>query len=73
MSYYGFEHRYGANTTDEAGDLIGKLVIFKTRMARDCWVLRGHCYDTQPGARTKIKSRAAAKFQRISANVEHAK
>lgn len=51
------------------GDLIGKLVI-SSRAARDAWLSNGNPYFTQPGARTAIKSRYAAKFRRISGNVE---
>jgi hypothetical protein len=72
MSFYGFEHRYGANMRDSDGDLIGKLVIFKTRKARDAWVNGGNPYITQPGYRTEIKSKYAARFQKVCANVEFA-
>ena len=71
MAYYGFEHRYGANMRDEDGDMIGTLVIFETRKARDTWVADGNPYLTNPGARTAVKSKAAARFWRVSAAVEH--
>jgi hypothetical protein len=34
-------HRYGSNMQDSAGDLIGKLVIFRSRKARDAWIDAG--------------------------------
>lgn len=68
--FYGFEHRYGSNMRDNDGELIGKLVIFDTRKARGKWLEKGNPYSSQPGARTSVDSRYAAKFQRVSASVE---
>lgn len=69
--FYGFEHRYGSTTIDDYGDPIGKLVIFETRAARDAWLEDGNPYLTKSGARTAMRSRQAAKFQRVCANVEY--
>ena len=66
MSYYGFEHRYGANKRDDAGDMIGTLHIFASRAARDAWVADGNEFCTAPGARTAIKSKSAARVLRIT-------
>jgi hypothetical protein len=72
MAYYGFEHRYGSNMRDESGDLIGTLVVFPSRATRDAWIANGNPYLNDRGARSAVKSRYAAKFQRISAGVERA-
>ena len=72
MAYYGFEHRYGSDIRDDHDNLIGKLVVFRSRRARDEWVEAGNPYFSNPGARTAVKSLAAAKFRRISAAVEFA-
>lgn len=73
MSYYGFEHRYGANMRDNDGDMIGTLYIFDNRRARNEWVANGNEYQNDRGARTEVKSKYAARFQRVSAAVERIK
>ena len=73
MSYYGFEHRYGANMRDEAGDMIGTLYIFDRRATRDAWVANGNSYQNDRGARSDVKSKYAARFQRVCSNVERIK
>jgi hypothetical protein len=72
MAYYAFQHRYGSNMRDEAGDLIGTLRVFSSRLTRDAWVADGNPYLNNPGARTPVKSRYAAKFIRMSTAVEYA-
>jgi ornithine cyclodeaminase/alanine dehydrogenase-like protein (mu-crystallin family) len=71
MAFYGFEHRYGANMRSESGNLMGTLYVFQTRAGRDTWLADGNEYQDQTGARTALRSRHAAKFQRESAAVEH--
>jgi hypothetical protein len=73
MAYYGFEHRYGANMRDQDGDLIGTLYIFKSRAARDAWIDGGNQYQNDRGTRTPVKSKYAARFQRVSGNIERVK
>lgn len=72
MAFYGFEHRYGANVRDESGHLMGTLYIFDDRASRDLWLAKGNDFQADRGARTPLKSRAAARWQRISAAVERA-
>lgn len=73
MAYYGFEHRQGANMRDDDGNLIGTLVIFRSRAKRDIWVGQGSPYVSVKGQRTRtaLKSLAAAKFRRACDAVEY--
>jgi hypothetical protein len=70
MAFYGFAHRYGANMRDDKGDLIGTLHVFPTRNARDTWLEDGPQYTTERLYRTAVKSRYAARYRRICADVE---
>ncbi len=71
MAFYGFEHRYGADMRCQDGGLLGTLYVFQTRAGRDAWLDGGNEYLDQAGARTALKSKQAARFQRESAAVEH--
>ena len=70
MACYGFEHRYGADTVDEQGAPIGTLFVFRTRSGRDEWAMEGEPHQNNPKERTAMKSRAAARFRKMSSAVE---
>lgn len=56
MTYWAISHRYGAQVRDDRGDMIGKIVAFRTKGERDTWVADGPAYSTDYGAREPLVS-----------------